>query len=137
MKIGRKGLDLRKCGIWDEPDFPDGNGPRISSREPQGFSVGPDVYLEWNGIVERVGMHGYARGNIVNENDDASGVVDMRVSSSNHLSVRRICDGGGTHTALCWLLPPDNAGCAACLEVPANDEWPWILMIRVFHTKVR
>ena len=136
MKIDRKGLDLHRYGTWDEPDFPDGNGPRISSREPEGFSVGPDVYSEWNGIVERVGMHGYARGNIVNENEDASEVVDMRASNSNHLSVRRICDGGGTPTAMCWLLL-DDAGCAACLEVPANDEWPLILMIRVFHTKVR
>ena len=39
---GGKGVDLRRGGIRSEPDFLDGDGRRITGREPQGFSVSPN-----------------------------------------------------------------------------------------------
>ena len=67
-------------------------------------------------------MHEHAGGNIANEDVSSFGVIDIAVSNSNHLSVCRRRDGEGPRSFRCRPPPPDGAGYAACLEVPANDE---------------
>ena len=124
MVWSRKFLDLRRCGIRGEPDFPDGDGRWIGSCEPDGFSVSPDEVVEPNGILEptgileRMGMREYAGGNVANEDFTVFGVT----INSNHLSVRRVRHAGSINIGLCWYLPSDDAGNTTRLEVPANDD---------------
>jgi len=63
----RKGLDFRRCGTRREPDFPDCDGRRISSCEPQGSSASPDVVRERNDTLDRMGIHAYTGGDPVHD----------------------------------------------------------------------
>ena len=130
----RKGLDLRRCGTRGEPNFPDSDGPRKKGCEPQGFSVSPDAVRERSVIVEQMRMYVCTGGSV--ENKDV-GAVDALVPNKygNHLSIRRIRDGGVSRIVPGWSFPPDDAGYSTCLEVPANDRYPLVLMI-VIHTIV-
>jgi len=65
-------------------------------------------------------MHVYTGGSVENE-DIGAGVTPIPTKDCNHLSIRRIRDGGVPRTFPRWSIPPDDSGYTTCLEVPAND----------------
>jgi len=125
----RPGREGPRRGTRGEPDFPDGDGRRISSREPQGSSASPDVVRERNVTVDRMRIHTYTGGNVGDEDGDV-GVDEMRKKNAiaiqtknpDHPSIRRIRDGGVSINLPCRSIPPDDVGYTTCLEVPADDK---------------